>query len=286
MATLETFDRALNGARYRVTRGGAGEALLLLHGFTGSAESWRPWLDDLAGSFQVIAPDLLGHGESDAPADPHRYEAERQVSDLAALLDGLGIDSVSVVGYSMGARLALALAAAHPERVARLGLESGSPGITAEADRTARRESDGALARRIERDGIPAFVAAWERLPLFASQERLPEQIRQRQRRQRLANRSSGLAGSLRGFGQGSQPDLHDALPDLMMPVLVLAGREDEKYVRLAREMAGAIPGAQVEIIDDAGHTPHVEQPERFRRAVEHFLGIGSGRLGPEESTT
>ncbi|MGI9253243.1 MAG: 2-succinyl-6-hydroxy-2,4-cyclohexadiene-1-carboxylate synthase, partial [Thermomicrobiales bacterium] len=237
--------------------------------------SWAPWMEELGASFPVVAPDLLGHGESDAPLDPARYEAAAQVDDLAALLDALGIERAAVLGYSMGARLALAFAAACPERVTWLALESGGPGIAVEQDRAARRASDGALAARIEREGVRAFVDEWERLPIFATQARLPVDARERLRRQRLRNRPEGLAGSLRGFGQGMQPDLHTALPGLAMPVLLLAGSVDGKYAALAREMAGGIPGAQAVIIDEAGHTPHLEQPERFRLEMRPFLDMG-----------
>lgn len=281
MAAFGHLDLRADGVAYRVTRGGDGPAVVLLHGFTGSAASWGPWRDDLARSRDVISVDLLGHGGSDAPSDPNRYAAIRQVNDLADLLDQLGIRSAAVVGYSMGARLALAFAATYPARVNLLMLESGSPGIADEASRAERRARDELLALRIEKHGIPAFVDEWERLPLFASQENLPEADRRRLREQRLENRVAGLAGSLRGFGQGSQPALHGALHEVSSPVLLMAGSEDEKYVRLAREMAHVFPDASVEIIEGAGHTPHLEQPERFRRVTAAFLARGRAR--PED---
>ncbi|MGI9253023.1 MAG: alpha/beta fold hydrolase, partial [Thermomicrobiales bacterium] len=85
MAPIERLDIAVNGVHYRVSRSGTGPALMLLHGFTGSAASWAPWVEELGASFQVVTPDLLGHGDSDAPLDPARYEAAAQVDDLAAL---------------------------------------------------------------------------------------------------------------------------------------------------------------------------------------------------------
>jgi dihydroxynaphthoic acid synthetase/2-succinyl-6-hydroxy-2,4-cyclohexadiene-1-carboxylate synthase len=273
------------GVIYRASRAGSGPALLLLHGFTGSASSWDAHLPELASRFDVIAVDLLGHGESDAPGDPERYRAERQVADLVALLDALDIQQAAVLGYSMGARLALALALAHPERVTRLVLESGSPGIAGGEARAARSASDDALAARIETGGIGAFVDEWERAPIFASQARLPVGSRRTHREQRLQNRPEGLAASLRGFGQGVQPPLHDRLHELPMPVLLIAGAEDAKYAGMAGEMATIIPDARVEIIDNAGHTPHLEQPERFRQAVRAVLETGSGTF-PEDRTT
>ena len=130
----------------------------------------------------------------------------------------------------------------------------------------------GIRAERIERDGIETFVDEWERLPLFASLADAPVEARYRLRRQRRKNRAVGLAGSLRGFGQGVQPALHGALGALPMPVLLVAGSRDEKYARISREMSRAIPDATLRVIDGAGHMPHVEQPDEFAGAVLAFL--------------
>ena len=137
---------------------GSGPPLLLLHGFTGRAALWEPVARALAPAWHVLAVDLLGHGDSDAPADPGRYRMERAVADLAALLDALGIARTACLGYSMGGRLALAFAHAHPERVGALVLESASPGLAGVDERDVRLTADQALAARIERDGVAAFV--------------------------------------------------------------------------------------------------------------------------------
>ncbi|MCC6791462.1 MAG: alpha/beta fold hydrolase, partial [Thermomicrobiales bacterium] len=136
----------------------------------------------------------------------------------------------------------------------------------------ARARFDGALAERIERDGIESFVDDWQALPLFASHRRLSDAARFALRRQRLRNQPVGLANSLRGFGQGVQPYLGDRLCELAMPVCVIAGDEDEKYRRLAGEMAARIAGAEVAIVVNCGHTPHLEQPEQFDTIVTGFL--------------
>ena len=262
----------VDGVKYRVERRGSGGPLVLLHGFTGNLSIWEPRFAKYDERFETIAVDQLGHGETDSPSDPDRYRAERAVSDLIVLLDWFGIRKPIWLGYSMGARLALQVAVCHPERVAALVLESGSPGIADPAERVARTQTDGKLADRIERDGVAAFVDFWERLPMFSSHDRLPADVRARQRTQRLSNNPAGLANSLRGFSQGVQPAVHDRLSELPMPVCLLAGEEDTKYVRLAKEMAAAIPSAQLTIVSGAGHTPHLEQPEAFDRIVLDFL--------------
>jgi len=269
----------LNGAAYHVEvyprrGGGAGEgpALLLLHGFTGSAGTWRPHLPALARWRRCVAPDLLGHGRSEAPADPARYRLEAAVADLAALLDRLGIEQVDVLGYSMGGRLALALATEHPGRVGALILESSSPGIDDPERRARRRAEDEALAALLEREGIGPFVDRWESLPLFASQARLPPGVRAALREQRLAQRPQGLAGSLRGMGQGVQPPLWDRLGRLQLPVLLVAGELDPGYVELARAMAARLPDAELRVVAGAGHAVHLEAPGEFTARVVDFL--------------
>lgn len=269
----------LAGANYNVMTTGAGAPLTLVHGFTGCAESWAHVEPALASRFKLIMPDLLGHGRTGSPADASRYRMERCVEDLIAILDRLGVDRTNLLGYSMGGRVALAAAIHHPERVASLMLESASPGLAAIEERQTRTASDNNLADLIEREGIEAFVARWERIPLFSSQERLPEAVRARLRSQRLLNNPAGLANSLRGLGTGVQTPLWDRIGELRMPCLIMAGELDAKFVDIARRMAAAISGARLAIIEGAGHTVHLERPEAFERLV---LGFAAGAGGIE----
>lgn len=262
---------AVNGVRLNVEVAGAGPALLLLHGFTGSGATWIPHLDAWRG-FTTLAVDLLGHGASDSPPDPERYRLERCVDDLLALMDRLGVRRAALLGYSMGGRVALRLALRAPERLWALVLESTSPGIEDAEERRARRKSDALLTELIEREGVEAFVDRWEALPLFATQARLPASIRQGLRRQRLANSPQGLANSLRGMGAGAEEPVLDRLGEVHVPTLLIAGALDEKYSRLARRMSRAIPRARLEIVSEAGHAVHLEQPDVFAGIVKRFL--------------
>jgi 2-succinyl-6-hydroxy-2,4-cyclohexadiene-1-carboxylate synthase len=177
------------------------------------------------------------------------------------------------MGYSMGARLALFLAVRHPERVHRLVLESGSPGLATEEERGARRASDGALADELEREGIEAFVAGWETLPLFEGfRKRLSAEERAAVRERRLANDPGLLAATLRGLGTGSLPSLWDDLTSLPHPVLLVAGEEDGRFVEIARAMAGRLGDATLRVVPEAGHTVHLEQPASWLVAVREFL--------------
>jgi 2-succinyl-6-hydroxy-2,4-cyclohexadiene-1-carboxylate synthase len=267
----------VNGISLNVEQAGDGRPLLLLHGFTGSTRSWDGHAPALAARRRVISVDLIGHGRSDAPADWRRYAMECCVEDLLALLDTLSIADLDLLGYSMGGRVALQLAAAAPDRVRTLIVESGSPGLAGADERAARIKADEALAEGIDRDGLVAFVDLWERLPLFASQMRLPAETRARVRAQRLESDPRGLANSLRGMGTGRQTSLWERLPSMSMPALLIAGALDAKYCDLATQMAAAMPHARARVIPDAGHTTHLEQPAAFQEAVLEILDTRSG---------
>ena len=249
------------------------QTLVMLHGFTGSASAWDSHLTTFADAgLRVIALDMLGHGFSDAPPSPDRYTIELCSWDIVAALEMLGIASgeAVLVGYSMGGRIALYTAFSGFFR--GLVLESASPGLATDTERVERRSADEMLARRIESEGIAAFVSYWERLPLFESQRALTPDQQKRLHEQRLQNTPAGLANSLRGVGSGRQPSLHDKLPALRLPVLLIAGALDSKYSALAYDMARRLPEASVHVVVGAGHTIHLERPDEFDRLVLQFL--------------
>lgn len=250
-------------------------ALVLLHGFTGSAQTWLPFLRRFAVGRRVVAVDLLGHGLSEAPRDPGRYAMPHVVADLVALLDAVGERRADVLGYSMGGRVALHLALRAAGRIRRLVLESSSPGIADPRERERRREADFELAGFIEREGLQAFVDLWEKLPLFESQSRLPERVRMRLRAGRLAQRPQGLANALRGLGPGSHAPLWGELGRIRPPTLIVAGELDSKYTAISREMSRAIPRARLALVPGCGHAVHLERPRIFERLVRAFLEEG-----------
>lgn len=249
--------------------------LLFLHGFTGSAENWRPHAHAfIPENGSAIAVDLLGHGETSAPIDPQGYAMATAAKSLAALLQKLGVDRVHLLGYSMGGRLALYMAIHYPELLATLTLESASPGLEGADERAKRKASDDALADWIEANGIPAFVDRWEQVPLFDSQKRLPACVRTDVRAQRLKNRTHGLANSLRCMGTGVQPSLWPQLAGLTMPVHLIVGALDTKFVGINEQMHAQFPQSTLTVVHDAGHTVHLEKAAEFDTLIINWLSI------------
>jgi 2-succinyl-6-hydroxy-2,4-cyclohexadiene-1-carboxylate synthase len=252
--------------------GGRGPlCVVLLHGFTGSAASWSGLSTALRRTRRVIAIDLPGHGATRMHAG-FDWSFAGTAAAIRAALDALDVARYALVGYSMGGRLALQLALDAPDRVASLILESASAGLATAAERARRRHADEALATALELGGIATFVARWEALPLFRSLASVPEHRRLALRRQRLACSPHGLAASLRGMGTGAQPWLGARVGELTMPVMLVTGRLDRKFARVARALARRIPNARLERVDAAGHLPHFEQPRRFHALVRTFL--------------
>lgn len=254
--------------------GGKGaQPLVLLHGFTGLAETWEPVLPALAEGARVVTLDLVGHGGSEAPEDARHYTMDAVVRQLLALADALGIQQADWLGYSLGGRVALALAVAAPRRVRRLVLVGSSPGILDPAERAERAARDAALAERIERGGVEAFVQVWLEQPLFASLRRLGPAWLARQRELRLRHSARGLANAMRGLGPGSMEPLHGRLGEVEAPALLVAGGEDLKFRAIMDAMRDAMPRARRVDIPGAGHACHLERPEPFALEVLRFLG-------------
>jgi 2-succinyl-6-hydroxy-2,4-cyclohexadiene-1-carboxylate synthase len=260
----------VRGVAYHLSEVGQGSPLLMLHGFTGSGEIFLPLAPRLP-RFRLLLPDLLGHGMTEVPRSAERYRMEEAIEDLAGLLEGLSLEQVDLFGYSMGGRLALGFALSYPQRVRCLVLESASPGLEDPAERALRRSADEALAARIEAEPLEAFVRTWEAQPLFSGKPLDPE-LALLQRKIRLSAQPHGLAGSLRGLGVGVQPSYWDRLGELRLPVLLLTGALDTKFVHIAWKMLQRLPQARHHSFPGCAHTPHLEDPAAFAEVLREFL--------------
>ena len=181
--------------------------------------------------------------------------------------------SFHLVGYSMGGRVALTLACRRPGLLRSLTVIGASVGLSTEAERAERRESDQKLAESIEQDGLEAFVDRWMANPLFATQARLGEGFLAASRAQRMRNSAAGLARSLRGAGTGAMTPLHDDLESCPVPTVFIVGAQDPKFTRVAVDLAARMPNAATAVVDDSGHAAHLEQPDAVAAVIRGQLG-------------
>ncbi|HVB05463.1 MAG TPA: alpha/beta fold hydrolase [Acidimicrobiales bacterium] len=247
-------------------RRGSGPRLVLVHGFTQTGASMRKLASRLDDAFEVVTVDLPFHGAAPLPVS--------SLEEAAELL-GATTGRAAYLGYSLGGRLCLTLALAHPELVEALVVVGATAGLKSEEERRERRAADEVLARRLEGDGgigeserLEVFLADWLAGPLFAHLD-----AEQADLAARRANSAAGLASALRFLGTGSQQPSHDRLGELTMPVLLLAGARDEKFSAIADEMRAAIgDNATRRLIEDAGHAAPFERPDEVAAEVRRFL--------------
>ncbi|TFD98240.1 2-succinyl-6-hydroxy-2,4-cyclohexadiene-1-carboxylate synthase [Jeotgalibacillus salarius] len=266
------MDIQVKEAHYNVQITGKGSPLVLLHGFTGSTATWKRFADCFKNDHQLIAIDLPGHGLTSAPLNEHYFLMENVCEAIQDILDQLNIDQAAFLGYSMGGRTALAFSVLYPEYVNSLILESASPGLKTTAERVDRKTRDEKLATFIENEGLERFTDKWEEIPLFESQKKLSPEQRMEIRSERLRNTTEGLSASLRYMGTGSQPSYWSMLDVIGIPVLLITGEWDRKFIDIAKKMKKLFKNAEHQIILQAGHAIQVEQPEKFDTMVREFL--------------
>ncbi|PTL80775.1 2-succinyl-6-hydroxy-2,4-cyclohexadiene-1-carboxylate synthase [Vitiosangium sp. GDMCC 1.1324] len=246
--------------------------LLLLHGFTGNRSAFdhlRPLMGD---KVRAISVDLPGHGQTPLPTRTGRDGFLETIDALFQVLDEVGVARASLLGYSQGARFALAAAMTRPERFERLIMESGSPGLHRRQHRTERRVSDAQLAAHIRQKGVASFVAYWESLPLFAGLRKLPVEQQEAIRARRNECTAEGLIGALECLGLAVQPDYWPELQRQRLPTLLLTGVLDNKFTQIARRMAAELPVVWRRSFEECTHAPHLEVPEEYAREVISFL--------------
>lgn len=252
---------------------GDGARVVLVHGFTQTLHSWHASADLLSGGFEVVRVDLPGHGDS--------TRLRMGFAETAASLGDTGGAGI-YVGYSMGGRLCLRLALERPNLVKALVLIGTSPGLAGPKERSGRVQADERLARDIEAMGTVAFLDRWMAQPMFSTLKPTGTDLDARR-----ANTASGLASAVRLLGTGVQEPLWDHLGQLTMPVLLVAGGRDSKFILLAERMAGSIgDNAQVLAMAGTGHAPHLEEPKVFCQMLWRFLHPGPSSTGPARGTS
>jgi 3-oxoadipate enol-lactonase len=236
--------------------------LVLLHGFPLDRTIWHEQFAGLGGR-RLVAPDLRGFGDSPASAGP--YTIDDLADDVVALLDHLAIETAVVAGLSMGGYVALALAEHHRERLAGLVLISSRAGADDAAVRAGRGEAIRVIASS---GGRPVVRGMFDRLWAPAT----PAAVRSAVATQAEAVSATALVHAL--MAMRDRPDREPLLPRLGgLPTLVLTGAADTMIDPAAsRAMAEAIPGAELVVVEGAGHLPQIERPVEVNRALEAFL--------------
>jgi 2-succinyl-6-hydroxy-2,4-cyclohexadiene-1-carboxylate synthase len=234
---------------------------VLAHGFTQTAASWA----DVEHRLAVLDPDI----DTAAVDLPGHGTASDIITDLWGAADHLveAGGTGAYIGYSMGGRVALHAALAHPDSIERLVLIGATAGIDDSIERAERRAHDDRLADRIEAIGMDAFIDEWLTNPLFAGLDERSEL-----RADRLRNTVEGLASSLRTCGTGTQDSLWKRLDEIRCPTLVLVGERDAKFRALGERLVTAIPDSQLTMIVDSGHSVHLEDPKATAAALNDFL--------------
>ncbi|MDP4447535.1 2-succinyl-6-hydroxy-2,4-cyclohexadiene-1-carboxylate synthase [Staphylococcus hyicus] len=245
--------------------------LILLHGFISDSSTFEQHIDRLSETMKVVTIDLPGHGQDNSSME-QIWDFEWISHQLHKVVNTLKEKHTILHGYSMGARVALYYACHHTSDLSGLILESGSPGIQEEMLREERIQVDAARARVLELAPLETFVNDWEQLPLFQSQRFLSDIEKQRIRHMRLRQSPSRLAKALRDYGTGIMPNLWNELNILQIPVQLIVGEWDEKFVSIAQKMKEQLPYARLEIVSQVGHTVHVEDVVKFDTIALAFI--------------
>ncbi len=240
-------------------KGAGGPPLVLLHGFLGAPAAWDAVLSGLPHHGPVRCPWLPGHGPT-APEAASFDEAARQIAD--ALPDG-----AILAGYSLGARLALAATLLRPGVARATLLIGGHVGLADPAERATRAALDAQRAAALRTGNLPAFVSAWEALPLFATQRSLPEPLQARQRTLRLAHDPQALAWSFEVAGLAQMPDLCGAVAAARQPLCFLTGALDTRFGALAAQLARP-PWVTHRVVPGTGHNLLLEAPAAVAAAL------------------
>lgn len=231
----------------------------LLHGFLGSPTDWEPLLSFLPRKNHLLLT-LPGHGKRDLPTDNPLLP-----SLMNAIFKEMKTGQCNLIGYSLGGRLALHFALLFPEKVNQLILISTNPGL--EKERSQRLASDRAWADLLAQKGIDSFLNAWYKQPLFRHFKLTPAL-----RRERKTHRIENLQRILTELSPGHLPSLWQELKKIKLPTLFLFGKEDQKYMKVADRLKTLRhPPFAVEMIEEASHAIHLEQPHQVAIAISNF---------------
>ena len=246
--------------------------ILFLHGFLGNCHEFNQSISLLSNDFYCLAVDLPGHGKTQVIGGEECYKMEHTAQGLIKFISALGIKRCILIGYSMGGRLALYLALYFPEYFSQVILESASPGLRTQAERDKRIQQDIKLAKELETEDFSDFLTKWYNQPLFASLKKHPDF--ERMLEHRLQSNPLELSKSLHNLSTGCQPSLWIKLQENLVPLLLLVGELDQKFISINTEMVSLCKFAQLEIVKNCGHNIHFENATLFVETIGRFLKV------------
>jgi 2-succinyl-6-hydroxy-2,4-cyclohexadiene-1-carboxylate synthase len=250
---------------------GHGHGVLALHGFAQTNALWEPFRDTWSTQASLILLDIPGHGNTTWSEHLNEYQIEFIAKEIVAQLTQKGFSSIDIVGYSMGGRLAIALAVRYPHFIRKAVFVSTTPGIEEEAERRARINQDAKWIQLLDNNSIDVFAERWSQNSIFEGQS-LTSVQQERLLQMRLSQNPIGLKRSLQGMGTGVQPSYWDKLDALPKETLWLTGSKDIKFTNIAKRVKEEVPGVEWHQFEDCGHSIPMEREEIFGKMVMEFI--------------
>ena len=263
-----------DGIRLYYEEAGWGTPLVFVHEFAGDHRSWEPQMRTFSRTYRCIAYNARGYPPSDVPEDPTAYGWERSVDDIAAVMNGLGIDRSHVVGLSMGAYAALQFGLRYPQRVTAIVAAAAGSGSSPSGRHAWLRETS-ILARAFAERG-PATIA--EKIATSAARIQLKykDPKRWQEFTKQLRHQSGkGMSNTVIRC-QALRPSLHDLrdqFATMTTPVLLIVGDEDAACLETNLMLKATLPNAGLWISPNTGHSINLEEPAAFNSHLEAFLG-------------
>jgi 2-succinyl-6-hydroxy-2,4-cyclohexadiene-1-carboxylate synthase len=261
---------AVNGIDLNYRDVGEGQAVVLVHGFTGNSRNWALTVPALRDRFRCVSVDLRGHGVSSKPTQQEDYTLETMAEDVVALLDHLGITECVLVGHSMGGMVSQYVTLSRLELVKALVLVDTAAEVPRTLLYTDRINERQRMVEVAKTQGMEAVFD--EQLKLNPQREMLESNpaFMQTWREQFLMTSADAYAHC--AHGMATRGSLLEELGSVESPTLVVCGEWDEPFVDPSHRMHEAIPGSELVIIEGAGHSPQIETPEKFNEVLQGFL--------------
>ena len=240
-----------------------------IHGFTGSSNSWNSILKNFNKYSYTI--DIPGHRKSHFLDINENYTIDDWCYELYMILNDLKINKINLCGYSMGGRIAIAFADKFKDKINSLILESTSLGLNESEVRSERFYNDKELAKDLKQD-IVSFMKNWNKNPLFKNQKKRNKIEWENQNKNRLSHNKNQLAKALEVFSPSNMRYYDKAFQEFNFPIYVINGEEDDKYIKIGREMIRLNKNTKQYIITNSGHNTHMENPEMFLDALNNNI--------------